>query len=164
MRSVARRWVVDVGQAPMSSWPRISVSVGAASGSSTARAATRLIHGCRVTAPAQRAQTLFASRACSGPRRHGSRSASMRRPTTPSTAGRNVIAVSIATRTASAEAYPMAPSSGTRATSSASSAMITVMPANTTALPDVAMARATASRTSAPPCSSSRKRKTMNRA
>ena len=88
----------------------------------------------------------------------------MRRPTTPSTAGRNVIAVSMATRTASAEEYPMAPSSGTRATSSASSAMITVIPANTTALPDVAMARATASRTSAPPCSSSRKRKTMNRA
>ena len=50
----------------------------------------------------------------------------------------------------------MAPSIGTRATSSESSAMITVMPANTTALPDVAMARATASRTSAPPWSSSR--------
>ena len=34
--------------------------------------------------------------------------------------------------------------------------MITVTPAKTTALPDVAMARETASRTLAPPCSSSR--------
>ena len=50
----------------------------------------------------------------------------------------------------------MAPMSGTRATSSASSAMMTVTPANTTALPEVAMARETASRTSAPPWSSSR--------
>ena len=42
--------------------------------------------------------------------------------------------------------------------------MTTVVPANTTAVPDVAMARATASRTAVPACSSSRKRKTMNSA
>ncbi len=139
----------------MSSWPRISVNVGAARGSSTASDAMREIHGCRVTAPAQRAQTLSPPGACSR-RRHGSRRASIRRPTSASTAGRKVIAVSAATNTASAEAQPIAPRSGTRATRRESSAMITVTPAKTTALPDVAMARATASRTLAPPCSSSR--------
>ena len=88
----------------------------------------------------------------------------MRRPTRLSTAGRKVIAVSTATSTASAELYPMAPRMGTRATSRESSAMMTVVPAKTTALPDVAMARATASLTGVPPCSSSRKRNTMKRA
>ena len=42
--------------------------------------------------------------------------------------------------------------------------MITVTPANTTAVPDVAIALATAVFTSAPACSSSRYRKTMNSA
>ena len=88
----------------MSSWPRISVSVGAASGSMMASAAISEIHGWRVTVPAQRAQTLSSRRASSGRRRHGSRSASMRRPMTPSTAGRKVMAVITATNTASAEA------------------------------------------------------------
>ncbi len=50
----------------------------------------------------------------------------------------------------------MAPRIGTRATSSDRRAMMTVTPANTTALPDVARDRATASRTSTPACSSSR--------
>ena len=140
----------------MLSCPRIRVSVGAASGSSTASEAMSEIQGCRVTQPAQRAQTLSSWRSRSGPRLHGSRRASMRRPTSESTAGRKVIAVSTATSTASADAYPIAPMIGTLATSSASRAMITVTPANTTAVPDVAIARATASRTSAPPWSSSR--------
>ncbi len=116
----------------------------------------REIHGCRVTAAAQRAQMLSPSGAFSRRRRHGSRRASIRRPTSASTAGRKVIAVSTATSTASAEAQPIAPRSGTRATSRESSAMITVTPAKTTALPDVAKARAKASPTFAPRWSSSR--------
>ena len=104
MMSKARRWVDDVGQAPTSSWPRISVSVGAASGSRTASAATSDTHGWRVTSPAQRAHMLWLRTARVAPRRSGTRSASIRRPTRPRTAGRNVIDVSTATSTATADA------------------------------------------------------------
>jgi hypothetical protein len=53
-----------------------------------------------------------------------------------------VIAASTAVTTATADEYPSAVTSGMPATSSVSSAMTTVVPAKTIALPDVATASA----------------------
>ncbi|BFO14334.1 hypothetical protein SHKM778_07220 [Streptomyces sp. KM77-8] len=66
--------------------------------------------------------------------------------------------------TAPADASPIEVSSGTPATDSPASAMTTVAPAKTTALPAVALARATDSTTGIPAASWPRWRDTMNRA
>ena len=65
-------------------------------------------------------------------------------------AGRNVTAAHTATRTTSAAERPSEVTSGIPAKISESSAMTTVLPANTTALPDVATERAIASLGSSP--------------
>ncbi len=62
----------------------------------------------------------------------------MRRPTSASSAGRSVTAASTAVATATADAYPSDVTSGIPATASERSAITTVPPANTIALPDVA--------------------------
>ena len=61
-----------------------------------------------------------------------------------------MIAASTATTTATAAAQPIAPTSGIPEASSEQSATITVLPANTTAPPEVAVERAIDSRSSIP--------------
>jgi hypothetical protein len=74
----------------------------------------------------------------------------MCRPTSESTAGRSVIDASTAVATANAEEYPSDVTSGIPATSSVSSAITTVVPAKTMALPEVATASAIESFSSIP--------------
>ena len=94
----------------------------------------------------------------------GRRSFSIRGPSIPSSAGSRVMAPATATSTTSAEVYPSAVTSGSFTIASDSKATITVHPANTTAPPDVAVARATDSRTSIPSRTCARCRVTMNSA
>ena len=76
-----------------------------------------------------------------------SRPRSTRVPTRLSSAGVSVTAMSTAIATHAAPTVPMRPRNGIPVTLSARSAMTTVDPANTTALPDVPVARAMDSRT-----------------
>ena len=71
-------------------------------------------------------------------------------PTRDSPAGSRVVAAITATSTATAAARPIAVTSGMFASTSARSAMTTVLPAKTIALPEVATDSATESRTSMP--------------
>ena len=87
-----------------------------------------------------------------------------RRPSTPSSAGSSVTAAATATRTANAAATPMTLRNGMPTTSSPSSAMMTVSPANTTAPPAVATDSAALSSGSCPRASWVRWRERMNRA
>lgn len=82
----------------------------------------------------------------------------------PRTAGSSPSARTTAEATAPAEASPIDVSIGTPATDSPARAMMTVAPAKTTALPAVALARATDSTTGIPVASWARWRWTMNRA
>ena len=88
----------------------------------------------------------------------------MWRPTRDMTAGSRVVAASTAVRTAMADEYPSEDTSGIPATASETSAITTVPPANTIALPDVASARAIDSRISSPSASWARWRLTRKRA
>ena len=110
---------------------------------STRRIATELtiaVHGWRLTARAQRCQTpSFCSAAG---RSFQIRPLLIRGPSRPSIAGSSVMPANIAIRTTIAAVYPSAVTIGMPATSRESSAMITVEPANTTAPPAVAVARA----------------------
>lgn len=81
-----------------------------------------------------------------------------------SRAGSRVTAVTTATATAPADVRPIEVSIGTPATDRPARAMRTVAPAKTTALPAVAVARATDSRTGIPSASWVQCRETMNRA
>lgn len=87
----------------------------------------------------------------------------IRSPAIASTAGVRVIAMSTATATPAAAATPSAVRKGMPATERPSSAMMTVRPAKTTALPLVAVARAMDSRTPRPDLSCSWCRLTMKR-
>ncbi|CPU66585.1 Uncharacterised protein [Mycobacteroides abscessus] len=82
-------------------------------------------------------------------------------PIIPSRAGVSVTAMSTAIATHSAPTVPMRPRNGMPVTLSASSAMSTVAPANTTALPDVPFASAIDSCSSSPCLSWRRCRLTM---
>ncbi len=79
-----------------------------------------------------------------------SRRLRIRGPTSDRTAGVSVIAIRIATSTATAPTVPIRPRKGTPVTLSASRATITVTPAKTTALPDVPLARPIDSESSMP--------------
>ena len=81
-----------------------------------------------------------------------------------SSAGSRVSAASTATTTAIAAISPIVVTSGMLATASDTSAIVTVLPANATAPPDVATARASDSRTSRPLASPRKCRVTMNSA
>jgi hypothetical protein len=85
-------------------------------------------------------------------------------PAKPSIAGINVTAMAIATSTVPAAASPMTVRKGMPTTDRPARAMTTVMPANTTAPPAVALARAADSSTLCPSARFWRCRVTMNRA
>ena len=85
-------------------------------------------------------------------------------PAKPSIAGSRVSAISTAMATPTAAATPMVLRKGMPATDNPQRAIITVIPANTTAEPEVATACATDSSGSMPSCSWSRCREVMNRA
>ncbi len=75
---------------------------------------------------------------------------SIRRPARPRKAGSNVTAATIATATVTAEAKPIVAIAGIPAMRSPAIAMTTVVPANSTALPAVALASPTDSTTERP--------------
>jgi hypothetical protein len=81
-----------------------------------------------------------------------------------SIAGNNVTAASTATTTAIAAINPIMVTSGMFATASDTRAIVTVLPANTTAPPEVAAARAIDSRISRPSSRPRKWRVTMNSA
>ena len=85
-------------------------------------------------------------------------------PIRDSRAGVSVTAISTAMATQAAATVPIRPRNGMPVTFSAARAMITVRPANTTALPEVPLARPMDSRTGMPAFSCWRWRLTMNRA
>ncbi len=85
-------------------------------------------------------------------------------PPNPSKAGTRVRAMRTATATATAAAMPIVDRNGMPATDNPTSAIITVSPANTTADPAVARARAADSSGSRPSRSWSRWREVMNSA
>ena len=87
---------------------------------------------------------------------------SRRVPTSPRMAGASVIATSTATATHTAPTVPMSPRNGTPVTLRASRATMTVVPAKTTAVPEVPVARPIDSRTGTPLSSCLRCRFTMN--
>ena len=88
----------------------------------------------------------------------------MRGPSAPSRAGSSVVAPATATTTAVAAQKPSFVTSGMPANSSDTSAITTVVPANSTAPPAVAVARAIDSSISMPSRSCSLWRVTMKRA
>ena len=141
-RSNAWRSVVFVGVTPMSSCPRCSENSGMIRGARIASATTPQITGCRVTVPAQRAHRPVPAALGRGRRKAGSRAPNTCRPSSDTTAGSSVIAAVTAVSTAIAVTKPSVVTSGIPATDSEISAITTVVPANTMALPDVATARA----------------------
>ena len=132
--------MVEVESAPTSCWPSVSESSGIISGIRIASAATPAINGLFATAWAQRAEKpclLWPSGWISR-----TRSALIRGPRIASTAGSSVSAPSTARTTAIAAISPIVVTRGIPATSSDTSAIVTVPPAKNTAPPDVAVARA----------------------
>ena len=92
------------------------------------------------------------------------RSELIRGPAIASVAGSSVSAAATATTTAIAAISPIVVTSGMSATASDTSAIVTVPPANTTAPPEVAVARAIDSCQSRPSSIPRRCRVTMNSA
>ncbi len=88
----------------------------------------------------------------------------MRCPAKPSRAGSSVRARATITATAPADTRPMIVTAGMPAMARPMMAMTTVVPANSTAAPDVATARAADSSTVMPAARCSRWRVTTNRA
>jgi len=110
-------------------------------------AATRVqTHGYRVTRPAHRFHRPARSGLLLGRRNAGSLPPNRCRPSSDMTAGSSDRAASTAVSTATAVTRPRVVTSGISATASDTSAMITVVPANTIALPAVATDSAIASR------------------
>ena len=124
------------------------------------------IHGRRVTmAPQPRLPASFFGAACSRPAaslRAQARLETSLVPMKPSSAGVSVMAIITAIATVNAAEKPRMPRNGRPGTASAESAMTTVRPANTTALPLVPVARAIDSPTGTPSSSCRRCRCTMN--
>ena len=85
-------------------------------------------------------------------------------PVIASIAGKRVSAASTATTTATAAIKPIVVTSGIPATANDTSAIVTVQPANVTAPPEVAAARAIDSRRSRPSLMPRKCRVTMNSA
>ncbi len=110
------------------------------SGMRIAAAAATQSHGCVVTKRAHAAQKPLPGSFGRGRRNAGTRSESIRSPTIDSIAGKSEIAARTAVATAKADVYPSVVTSGIPATSSVISAMTTVPPAKTIALPEVATA------------------------
>jgi hypothetical protein len=151
MVSNAVRWEVALAAEPLSGSARVSLSAGTASTASTATAAARNAPGRRVTAASQRAPWVWrrpedlsaawavrlASRAARDPGLGTSRE-----PAMPKMAGSSVVAMRTAVRTVPAAANPITVRNGMPTTDKAASAMITVQPANTTAVPAVPAAMA----------------------
>ncbi len=100
--------------------------------------------GRAATTCAQRLPTLGMLSGSSPRCNRGTVRANTLRPNSPSNAGNRLIAAATATKTATAAARPIVVSIGIRTTESAASAMTTVSPAKTTALPAVPVARPTA--------------------
>ena len=110
-------------------------------GTRQARETTLTMIGCRRTTPAHRCHIPFPG-TCGGARNLGSRTQWTRCLSRPRSAGSSEIAPSTAATTPTAEARPSAVTRGMPATYRESSAITTVPPANTMALPEVATALA----------------------
>ena len=160
--SYACRAVVDCDSAPTSFCPRFKDSSGTASGIRITSAASPATTGWPATMDAHRAHMPFLG--CGSLCRPRTRSELMCGPTIASVAGNSVTAARTATTTAIAAIKPIVVTSGMLATASDTSAIVTVPPANTTAPPDVAAARAIDSLRSRPSSIPRKWRVTMNSA
>ncbi len=148
----------------MSSWPSCNENTGSASGIRTTSEPATAATGWWATARAQRENMRSSTGLGFGRRNAGTRSENTCRPVSESSAGSRVIAAAIAVTTVTAEANPRRVINGIPATTNDPSAITTVPPANTTAVPDRASVRATDSATSMPSVSCARCRLTRNRA
>ena len=135
-RSYAWRCVVSGLAVPSLGRPRRTSSAGMASAPRAITTVAAAISGRRMTRPIQRAPSVLRSSAAKVLPRV------IRVPAKPSRAGTSVRLSSTATATAPAAAKPICARNGTPVTASATRAMITVEPANTTALPAVPTASA----------------------
>ena len=149
---------------PMSSWPSRSENSGTMSGARIAIDAATASHGCRETPRAQVSQRVRPSGRFPIWRNPGTRSRFTPLPTNERIAGISVIEVTTAVRTAIAAASPSVVTRGMPATASDTSAITTVLPAKTIALPEDETARATDSRIGMPASSWSLCRVTRNSA
>ena len=162
--SKAWRVVSLVGSLPASVKASRIENSGTANNSSTARAARPVVHGWRCTVRLQRYQNPLSDGGAPETRTPGMRRRSIARPAKPNMAGSKVSAAAI-TRTTAAMALTARPCmNGRLSRNSPHSEMTTVMPANSTARPDVPSETATASRGSRPSDRPCRYRVTMNSA
>ena len=131
--------MVEVDSAPTSCCPSVSENSGIISGIRIASATSPERRGLFATPLAHRAEKplVWLSGWISR-----TRSALIRGPRIASTAGSNVSAPSTASTTAIAAISPIVVTKGMPATTSETSAIVTVPPAKNTAPPDVAVARA----------------------
>ncbi len=143
-------------------WPNRMDSTGTASTSATSTPPTRYSHGRRRTRAACRCHTPSVPTGSATGRR--TRTRSMRRPASPSSAGTRVIAAAAATTTVLPAATPSCPMNVIPDAYSPHSAMTTVVAAMITARPLDAAVRAAASTGSAPSSSACRWRVVRNRA
>jgi hypothetical protein len=161
MVSNAIRWEVPPAAKPLSGSARVSRSAGTASTSSPATAAVRTAAGRRLTAASQRAPWVGRARpgtpACAVRlARRAARDPGLgasREPAMPKMAGSSVVAIRTAVRTVPAALSPITVRNGMPTTDKAASAMITVEPANTTAVPAVPTATAADSAGASPAAS-----------
>ena len=163
-RSYALRVVDDGGSWPASEDPSRSPSTGIARATMTTSAPAASGTRCRCTVTAQRGQkpSSFGSCGPSSASRRRSFFDSARIPISPSSAGTSVTAALATVATTSADARPTPLRKLTPSTSSPSSATMTVPPANSTARPDVFIARSQAALGSRPALSALRWRVTTN--
>jgi hypothetical protein len=163
VRSYACRWLLPAGAEPLSVSASRSPAAGIAMIPSPATTAIAVISGRLVTPRTQRSpidgRSVVSRRAAREPALGRSRS-----PAKPSRAGISVTAMATAKTTAAAADRPIVVRKGMRTTDRPDSAMTTVRPANTTAVPAVAVARAADSATVIPADSWDRCRATMNSA
>gem|GEM_PF-4666585 len=146
---------------PSSSEPSFSPAAGTVSAASTAVVIRSTRHGRPATQSLSRAQPLPSVPDLP---KNGMRSALIRWPRIPSSAGTSVMEVSTAQTTEIPVIQPSAVSTGNPASMSALSAMITVPPANTTAPPELEMVCRTASTTGTPSASRRRYRESRKSA
>ena len=163
-RSYAWRVVSDVGSLLASVKANRMEKSGTARTTNTVRATIPDVHGRRWIMRLQRYQKLSGVGVAPVCRSLGRCKRSMARPAKPSMAGSNVKAAAITSTTAAIVPTASPWRNGSCRRKRPSKEMTTVVPANSTARPDVASAVATAWRGSRPSNSPCRYRVTMNRA
>ena len=142
--------MVSVGVTPTSSCPNCNENSGTINGTRITNDATTATHGCRATPRAQASHRRSPTLRGFGRRNAGTFTRRTQSPSNDRIAGSSVIEASTAMNTAIAEANPSEVTNGIPATASEASAITTVLPAKTIALPEEATAFAIDASTSMP--------------